>query len=40
VLDRALLESDAPRRRERQGTGFVLPISSADIVGPINAEPR
>jgi ATP-dependent Lon protease len=40
VLDSALLESDAPRRRERQGTGFVLPISSADIVGPINAEPR
>ena len=37
VLDRALVESDAPRRRERQGAGFVLPITSADVLGPINA---
>jgi ATP-dependent Lon protease len=40
VLDRALVESDAPRPRERRGAGFVLPISSGDIVGPINADPR
>ncbi len=40
VLDRALLESDAPRRRERRGAGFVLPITSSDVIGPINAEPR
>jgi hypothetical protein len=39
VLDRALIESDAPRKRERRGAGFVLPISSADVIGPINAEP-
>ena len=39
VLDRALVESDAPRRRERQGAGFVLPITSADVLGPINAGP-
>jgi ATP-dependent Lon protease len=38
VLDRALVESDAPRRRERRA-GFALPITSADIVGPINATP-
>jgi ATP-dependent Lon protease len=37
VLERALVESDAPRRRERQA-GFVLPITSADVVGPINAD--
>jgi ATP-dependent Lon protease len=40
VLDRALIESDAPRRRERRGAGFVLPITSADVLGPINANPR
>jgi ATP-dependent Lon protease len=40
VLDRALLESDAPRRRERRGAGFALPITGADVIGPINAEPR
>jgi ATP-dependent Lon protease len=39
VLDRALVESDAPRKRERRGAGFVLPITSADVIGPINAEP-
>jgi ATP-dependent Lon protease len=38
VLDRALVESDAPRKRERRGAGFVLPITSADVIGPINAE--
>jgi ATP-dependent Lon protease len=37
VLDRALVESDAPRRRERGAAGFVLPITSADVIGPINA---
>jgi ATP-dependent Lon protease len=37
VLERALIESDAPRRRERHA-GFVLPITSADVVGPINAD--
>ena len=40
VLDRALVESDAPRRRERRGAGFVLPITGADVLGPINATPR
>ncbi len=40
VLDRALLESDAPRKRERRGAGFVLPITGADVLGPINANPR
>jgi ATP-dependent Lon protease len=40
VLDRALLESDVPRPRERRGAGFVLPITSSDVIGPINAEPR
>jgi ATP-dependent Lon protease len=40
VLDRALIESDAPRRRERRGAGFVLPITGADVLGPINANPR
>jgi ATP-dependent Lon protease len=39
VLDRALVESDAPRRRERRGAGFVLPITGADVLGPINADP-
>jgi ATP-dependent Lon protease len=39
VLDRALVESDAPRRRERRGAGFVLPITGADVLGPINAGP-
>jgi ATP-dependent Lon protease len=39
VLDRALVESDVPRRRERRA-GFALPITSGDIVGPINANPR
>jgi ATP-dependent Lon protease len=39
VLDRALVESDAPRKRERRGAGFVLPITGADVIGPINAEP-
>jgi ATP-dependent Lon protease len=39
VLDRALVELDAPRKRERHGAGFVLPITSADVIGPINAEP-
>jgi ATP-dependent Lon protease len=39
VLDRALVESDVPRKRERRGAGFVLPITSADVIGPINAEP-
>ena len=39
VLDRALIESDTPRRRERRGAGFVLPISGADVLGPINADP-
>jgi ATP-dependent Lon protease len=39
VLDRALVESDTPRKRERHGAGFVLPITSADVIGPINAEP-
>jgi ATP-dependent Lon protease len=39
VLDRALVESDAPRRRERHGAGFVLPITAGDILGPINATP-
>ena len=39
VLDRALVELDAPRKRERRGAGFVLPITSADVIGPINAEP-
>ena len=39
VLDRALVESDAPRRRERRGAGFVLPITGADVIGPINAGP-
>jgi ATP-dependent Lon protease len=39
VLDRALVESDVPRRRERRA-GFALPITGADIVGPINANPR
>ena len=37
VLDRALVESDSPRRRERRTAGFVLPISSSDVIGPINA---
>jgi ATP-dependent Lon protease len=37
VLERALVEADAPRRRERHA-GFVLPITSADVVGPINAD--
>ncbi len=37
VLDRALIEADAPRRRERRGAGFVLPITGADVIGPINA---
>jgi ATP-dependent Lon protease len=40
VLDRALVESDAPRRRERRGAGFVLPITAADVLGPINAAPE
>ncbi len=39
VLDRALVESDAPRKRERRGAGFVLPITGADVLGPINANP-
>jgi ATP-dependent Lon protease len=39
VLDRALVESDVPRRRERRA-GFALPITGADIVRPINANPR
>src|SRR5580704_13854021 len=39
VLDRALVESDAPRKRERRGAGFVLPISAGDVLGPINAGP-
>jgi ATP-dependent Lon protease len=39
VLDRALVASDAPRRRERRGAGFVLPITGSDVLGPINAEP-
>jgi ATP-dependent Lon protease len=39
VLDRALVEADAPRRRERRGAGFVLPITGADVLGPINAKP-
>ncbi len=39
VLDRALVELDVPRKRERRGAGFVLPITSADVIGPINAEP-
>jgi ATP-dependent Lon protease len=39
VLDRALVESDVPRRRERHGAGFVLPISAGDVLGPINAGP-
>ncbi|HVC41633.1 MAG TPA: endopeptidase La [Candidatus Saccharimonadales bacterium] len=39
VLDRALVASDAPRRRERRGAGFVLPITAADVIGPINAGP-
>ncbi len=39
VLDRALVESDAPRRRERRGAGFVLPITGADVLDPINAGP-
>ncbi|MHB8538150.1 MAG: endopeptidase La [Candidatus Dormibacteria bacterium] len=39
VLDRALVASDAPRRRERRGAGFVLPITAADVIGPINARP-
>ena len=39
VLDRALVELDAPRRRERRGAGFVLPITAADVIGPINAGP-
>jgi len=38
VLDRALVESDAPRRRERRGAGFALPISTSDVIGPINAR--
>ncbi|HVC04554.1 MAG TPA: endopeptidase La [Candidatus Acidoferrales bacterium] len=40
VLERALVESDAPRKRERHGAGFVLPITGADVLGPINANPR
>jgi ATP-dependent Lon protease len=40
VLDRALVESDAPRKPERRGAGFVLPISSADVIGPISADAR
>ncbi len=40
VLDRALVASDAPPKRERQGAGFVLPITSGDVVGPINAHRR
>jgi ATP-dependent Lon protease len=39
VLDRALVESDVPRRRERHGAGFVLPITASDVLGPINANP-
>jgi ATP-dependent Lon protease len=39
VLVRALVESDAPRRRERHGAGFVLPITASDVLGPINAHP-
>ena len=39
VLDRALVESDSPRRRERRGAGFVLPITASDVLGPINANP-
>ncbi|MFI5287064.1 MAG: endopeptidase La [Candidatus Dormibacteria bacterium] len=39
VLVRALVESDAPRRRERHGAGFVLPITASDVLGPINATP-
>jgi len=38
VLDRALVESDSPRRRDRRAAGFVLPISSSDAIGPINAR--
>ncbi len=38
VLDRALVESDGPRRRERRSAGFVLPISTSDVIGPINAR--
>jgi ATP-dependent Lon protease len=40
VLDRALVESDAPRKREHRGAGFVLPITGGDVLGPINANPR
>ena len=40
VLDRALVESDAPRQRERHGAGFVLPITSADVLGPDQRQPR
>jgi hypothetical protein len=39
VLVRALVESDVPRRRERHGAGFVLPITASDVLGPINANP-
>ena len=39
VLVRALVELDAPRRRERHGAGFVLPITASDVLGPINANP-
>jgi ATP-dependent Lon protease len=37
VLDRALMEAEAPQRRERRAAGFVLPMSSPEGPSPINA---
>ena len=37
VLDRALMDAETPRRRERRGAGFVLPVPGSDSP-PINAR--
>ena len=39
VLDHALMDAAAPRRRERRGAGFVLPVPGGDSP-PINARSR
>ena len=39
VLDHALMDAEAPRRRERRGAGFVLPVPGGDSP-PINARSR
>ena len=40
VLDAALMEAEAPRRRERRGAGFTLPIPGTEGPSPINARSR